>query len=299
VDRPSYSRACLAKEVDGLCAQASASGPPDLGRLAVLRRVREIRLEPMLPSGTLSPSAGGFVLCVRSERRSVFHPPAFPPDLDPRQRFTFAHELAHTFFYDLGADPPVPKRGAPKGGRLEGLCHFMAGRILLPEAVLQERLGQCERVGADFVLALSRDFQVSPEAVVRRLAQADKLPDSDCGLALVESGGAREADRVVASFFCEGLARRVISRPRAILPLYPWLCRTLSRKAAKELWGSDLWLGGTVTIGWGDNRLVVRHRPCSAKQYFLELHLAHADDPETVELYDDSTLPLWRPPPRR
>jgi hypothetical protein len=291
-----YSRKDLARAADELCAHASACGTPDLGRLAESLRVQEIRLQPMLPSGCLRPVPGGFVLSVRSDRQLVVHPPASPPDLDHRQRFTLAHELAHTLFYDLDANPPVPRPRTPTGGRLEGLCHFVAGRMLLPEPLLQERLRKCERVGSHLVLALSREFRLSPEAVVRRLADADQGPELDCGVVLVESGGHREADRVRATFFCKPLAIQLLSRPRTILPLESWLHRTLPPKLATRLWESNLWRSPfpPVTVRWGDKRLTVRQRPCSTSQYFLEFYLPDADDPHTVELYDDTTLPLWR-----
>src|SRR5437762_7763330 len=86
------------------------SGPPtDLCKLAQARQVRRVVLRNMIPRGGLATVHDGFDIFIRDEQSrelSVDDLGAIAA-LNSRQRFTFAHELAHTFFFRLDRQPPV------------------------------------------------------------------------------------------------------------------------------------------------------------------------------------------------
>jgi hypothetical protein len=96
-----------------------------------------------------------------------------PPYIMYRQRFTYAHELCHTLFFDLAA--PIPNRPYPYRRGIadsfeESLCNFGAGLLLMPEEAvsgfLQQRLLDPGMIGQFCTL-----FKVSLQAAVVRLAQ--------------------------------------------------------------------------------------------------------------------------------
>ena len=62
---------------------------------------------PMVPEGVLSPIRGGFRLYIQSNFADW-------PNVSFRQRFTIAHELVHTFYYDLNGGVPRQKRTRPR-----------------------------------------------------------------------------------------------------------------------------------------------------------------------------------------
>src|SRR3954447_17198360 len=95
--------------VDDLAA-ASADGalPVRLPEIARARKVREVVFRPLLMDGCLGVRKDGFVIFVRCEpRNSGELKRAWSADharyrlLSPRMRFTIAHEIAHTFFFDV------------------------------------------------------------------------------------------------------------------------------------------------------------------------------------------------------
>jgi hypothetical protein len=93
-----------------------------------------------------------------------------------RLRFTQAHEVAHTFFYDLKKTPPQRllhlSPGTKSYRKLEDICNAFAGALLLPEDLVRQFIGKSEERGLskwDTLAELSAKFEVSTQAAARRL----------------------------------------------------------------------------------------------------------------------------------
>lgn len=93
--------------------------------------------------------------------------------LQPRERFTLAHELGHTLFFTWPDADILPQRLIPRalGGfaanaREEGLCHDFARALLIPSTAAPS-IGREGNVGQ--LSTLARRFETSREPVVRRI----------------------------------------------------------------------------------------------------------------------------------
>jgi len=96
---------------------------------------------------------------------------------ETRRRFSVAHELAHTFFYDTDSMPPRKLLNSPlSGGDVERLCNLAAAEILLPEGLLKEAVSSLSSSEEKTSLIehfgdLLHSFRVSAEALGRRLVE--------------------------------------------------------------------------------------------------------------------------------
>ncbi len=171
---------------DGLLDEAGVAGPPTpLPILASFQGIRDIERVAMKPSGRLIPRAGGHLIQVNKA------------DSVPRQNFTIAHEIAHTFFPSYQALPRAIEDSQtgdyPQDNEEEHLCDVGAGALLLPERWLRPAalslppsLASLERV--------ARQFRASLEATARAVARLDLWPFA---LVFWEPGW-RKADRPLA-----------------------------------------------------------------------------------------------------
>lgn len=86
-----------------------------------------------------------------------------------RQRFSLAHELGHTLFYDVENGEIRPRRDSPRGENLEAACHKAASMILIPARALNRELKDRPLGDATSVIDLANRFEVSVEVMLRRL----------------------------------------------------------------------------------------------------------------------------------
>jgi len=96
--------------------------------------------------------------------------------LTARQRFSLAHEIAHTFFYKFTEHVPVRTISVKKYQDykdLENICDRAAKRILVPMQLLrtevQRILGDRRQIDAAFVRQMVSIFRVSYEVMLERL----------------------------------------------------------------------------------------------------------------------------------
>ena len=162
--------------------------PIDLNAIARQRRVKRVKLRPMVRLGALVPVLGGFEILLQSQEPHELdvETPEPKENLHPRQRFTLAHEIAHTLFYRNFAGVPVPTGkvktyGDPDKIGLENICDRAAKRLLVPTRVLkreiEERLGDdCRRIDAPFVRSMVGAFRASYEVILERLRATE--PDN-------------------------------------------------------------------------------------------------------------------------
>ena len=147
---------CVAR----LREQVGRTGPID--DLAPYRQKRNVHAEQRIENegcdGWLRPKGGtyssGFVLGVRGDVAMV------------RQRFTIAHELCHTFFYEYVPDLKFePHATDPQE---ETLCDRGAACLLIPEETLRTD-AQGRSVSVTSLDDLSRMYGVSRKAMFLRL----------------------------------------------------------------------------------------------------------------------------------
>jgi hypothetical protein len=98
-----------------------------------------------------------------------------------RLRFKIAHEIAHALFADAGetarhraaddATAPAPDDG---DWELELLCNVIAAELLVPPEAIDGLLGINPDI--DFIMEARRRWDVSAEALLRRLVTASRRP---------------------------------------------------------------------------------------------------------------------------
>jgi Zn-dependent peptidase ImmA (M78 family) len=176
---PSVGR-LLAKEL-GEGFALHFGGRPPINPLDVARQIDiEVRFGPARASGQLGQvetRIGGFVITLYGEQD---YGPAnilgggferTHPELSRRARFTLAHELAHTFFFEEPNPHSHPARIVPtpttrtEHWREEGLCNEFASSLLIP-SYCQSLISREASFSA--VIAATEAFRVSREAFLRR-----------------------------------------------------------------------------------------------------------------------------------
>ena len=136
--------------------------------------------EPLASEGVITPlRTGGFsVQVARSDRSN-------------RARYTLAHEIAHTFFYDLSHKPPerlTPYNSSQTASREirsatqleERFCDAFAAELLFPREAAKIELGASARIGDPvellaFVEKLGQRWGISVEFALRRLNEIHGL----------------------------------------------------------------------------------------------------------------------------
>jgi Zn-dependent peptidase ImmA (M78 family) len=138
--------------------------PIQLGRLAARRGVTDVLKRNLKYDGMISAtSQGAYVIQVNGSQS------------ESRRRFTIAHELGHTFFFDV--DPDIRQR--VRDGNLdqvsrfdpeELLCNYAAAEILMPRHQFGKMLREAGP-SSEVLPRLGKVFGVSLQAATRRLLQ--------------------------------------------------------------------------------------------------------------------------------
>src|SRR5687768_12321568 len=96
----------VAPKVTTVLQQVGFTVPMNLASVALAQRVHTVELRNMLLDGALEPTDGGFKVYIYDSNQEYVAPLTSSIILEPRQRFTLAHEIAHTFFFDTRGDKP-------------------------------------------------------------------------------------------------------------------------------------------------------------------------------------------------
>jgi hypothetical protein len=116
----------------------------------------------MIPEAVMQPRGGQFYIYLQSNFGNL-------PGSALRRRFSWAHELGHTLFYESRNGDLKPRSDTPRGDALEAACHRAASMILVPTDSLRGHLQHGGIDTAAEAIDLARLFQVSPEVMLRRL----------------------------------------------------------------------------------------------------------------------------------
>jgi hypothetical protein len=157
---PAGMRACVQSALKGL---AGVDVPVDLSSVMHCRRINEVTFDAGLKyDGHIEPLGKefdcGFRIVVRG---------GMP---ETRLRFTLAHEVCHTFFYELVPEvkysPQLPHREE------ERLCNLGAGELLIPSDILAaDHL--IKYPGLSSLEQLAERYQVSHESMLLRLTSSN------------------------------------------------------------------------------------------------------------------------------
>jgi len=156
------------------------STPIPLRRVADMCNIKRVIFRPLLCDGGMGVVAGGYVIYVKCAREQVVNWTKSYENsedrlLPHRARFTIAHEIVHTFFYDnLGSKPRNQVKDTDSNKfPLEALCNYGASLILMPEAYLGRSLKNQDILQPETIEIIRKQFDVSAEALVRRLYPLD------------------------------------------------------------------------------------------------------------------------------
>jgi hypothetical protein len=176
---PVSKRRWIEMRADELYSSVGCKAPPvDLYALARHRQVKRVGLRLMVSLGTLVPVHQGYEVFLQGTEAQELDIQAseLPGKLTARQRFSLAHEIAHTFFYKGMDQVPVPTLSAKtrqQRRELEEICDLAAKRILVPTRLLRSQveaaLEGSDQIDANFVRKMVTRFKVSYEVMLGRL----------------------------------------------------------------------------------------------------------------------------------
>ena len=136
----------------------------------------------MIPEAAMQVTDGQFRIYLQSNFVEA-------PGARMRRRFSLAHELGHTLFYEKQNGEMKPRRDAPRGDSLEAACHKAASMILLPSKVLRPELRKHPPTNVNSVIELANRFEVSTEVMLRRLNEFDAFEHGWAPVLTRRSGG--------------------------------------------------------------------------------------------------------------
>jgi hypothetical protein len=239
-------------------SRKAVGAPVDLAFLARHRRVVSIRLANIIPDGLTRPVHGGFEVYLRDSRDKRSDNEDISK-LTYRQRFTLAHELAHTFYYDLAPEKPQLQPRIPRRALLERYCDVAASILLLPEHLLMPELAR-RAVTLQTLFELTQQFRASAGAVLRRIAAVRSGTWEDSAVLSV-----RSADDVIEVAFVPPRVLPILPHPLKFKTTAPNWCRSL---------GATFWSAPDRTehCEIGGQRVVVRKAANHRRDgYFLEI----------------------------
>ncbi len=177
------------RRAEDLCESEQLRFPTNLGRLAGACRVKRIEFRPMLVDGALGVCNDGFEVFVGCESYEAdeFNDcfaqasdcSTLPPRLSRRARFTIAHELAHTFFYDWSGGKPKMRFSLsnPKTAlALERSCNVVAGALLLPCSLLERCSESAQLHDPTNLDAIANRALVSKSVLIARFSNLEVFP---------------------------------------------------------------------------------------------------------------------------
>ncbi len=149
---------------DGALSSTNQLHPPiNITSILQLRRANKCRIVDMQKDARLLTTIDGFTVEIgRCTER--------------RRRFTLAHEIGHTYFYDLKSSPPERTLYDADPKDEETFCNMLASEILMPPHMIQAELKRLEGRDqelspVDYSQRLARRFEVSIETMTRRLIE--------------------------------------------------------------------------------------------------------------------------------
>ena len=197
-----------------------SSIPVDLNELARVCGILSIEERQMIPEAALKLVPTGFRVYLQSNFVDA-------PGARVRRRFSLAHEIAHTFFYESRNDRLKPIRDAPRGNKLELACHRAASLLLVPPRLLTRELQRMDSpIGPEAVTELAHGFDVSFEVMLRRLDQIGAF-ESERVLVLVRT---RRKSATIEFAPYPPWLRALLPKPDREMEFHSWLQHCVGRQ---------------------------------------------------------------------
>jgi hypothetical protein len=162
--------------------------PINLGPLRERRGIRGVKFRPLLTDGTLVVLNDGFYILVRCTAGSeeslntLFgHDETgaeLPQEIVRQSRFTIAHEIAHTFLYDIRHLPPRPKAFVNRLYQpedIERICNKAAAALLLPEEAIERDFAEADLLDPEILKRITDVALVSRPVLVWRLRELNRV----------------------------------------------------------------------------------------------------------------------------
>jgi hypothetical protein len=168
--RISKPKKAIEKLVDDKLAYYSMSRsiefPIDLSLLGSYFKIMDVvKSDDIQFDALLKPVTNGFIIDLKKSSLSY-----------GRLRFSWAHELIHSFFYDTNST--IPRRGIHRTELEEDLCDWGASILLLPTNITYDEFNkkrkEIDSIGQLFI-EMSRIAQVSIPCLARRLIELELL----------------------------------------------------------------------------------------------------------------------------
>ncbi|MSU58416.1 MAG: ImmA/IrrE family metallo-endopeptidase [Pedosphaera sp.] len=177
--------------VEGRALFHSKNSLPTPLHLIVQERSANIRFVPLPVPGCLCSVSKGFDIFVQThakDSQNLLEKFLNGKDsqLPVRHRFTIAHEIAHTYFYDLSKQPPsmqFPPNTAKELRRMEEACDAIANRMLLPRFILEEHVKKHDCLDPNLLRELANKAAVSPQVVISAFGGSAKCLPHKGGIA--------------------------------------------------------------------------------------------------------------------
>lgn len=167
------------------------------------------KIETQLPSnrsGILIPTLGGFIMKIKSDEHKY------------RRRFSIAHEIGHTFFYDITQNIPIIRFNKSKSRYWvqEDYANQIAGTMLLPEPSLKKVIIDNKKPPSlDAFEYLRKLYQVSYDVLHRRIVRYVDIWDCIIFKSTMDSSGAIRTD---STSVCKGISYESWSIPKVLSP---------------------------------------------------------------------------------
>ncbi len=155
------AKATLFASVHRLLMETGQYKPPfDPEPIAKIRKAKILKL-PLDNDGMLIPTKEGFTMKINNSMPLV------------RQRFTCAHEIGHTFLFNIGTSPPSKAFAINKNLHWaeEKFASRIAGEILMPEPVIRTYLEQAKPPYIEDFKQIMKLFFVSGEVLSWRIRE--------------------------------------------------------------------------------------------------------------------------------
>ena len=156
--------------------RALSSAFPELPQLAPPVQLRPLSLKRNITGFVISPLDVDGKISINRDGTFTVHVNSNHPKT--RRRFTWAHEIGHTFFLELECITSHARMRMrdqqveyiPRGRNEEYLCNVAASEILMPFSQYASHLNRLG-IGVNPLMNLSSTFKVSLHAAARRMVQ--------------------------------------------------------------------------------------------------------------------------------
>jgi hypothetical protein len=101
-----------------------------------------------------------------------------PAEIVRQSRFTIAHEIAHTFLYDIRHNPPRPKEFVNRlyqADDIETICNKAAAALLVPERAIERDFPDADLLKPQTLKKISDAALVSRAVVIWRLHALNRV----------------------------------------------------------------------------------------------------------------------------